>query len=95
MIIPTVLIVPPAILAFIIYMWMYYEKDPENRLTDLRMLLAIACFGIIVGYLTVIVQGYDRTVPSMVCCAAAFGFLIWSIRMRRRQPHTSPMGRRQ
>ncbi len=93
MIIPTFLIIPPAILAFIIYLWMYYEKDPENRLSDLRMVLAIACFGVIAVYMIVLVQRYDRTVPSMVCFVAALGLLVWSIRMRRRQPHTSPMRR--
>jgi hypothetical protein len=94
MIIPTVLIIPPAILALIIYMWMYYQKDPENRLSDWRMILAIASFAVIFAYEFVLVQGYDRTVPSMVCCALAVALLIWSIRMRRKQPRTNPGGRR-
>jgi peptidoglycan/LPS O-acetylase OafA/YrhL len=86
MIIPTFLILPPAIFGFILYLWMYYELDPEKRLTDLRMLLALACMAVIIGYMVVIVQQYDRTIPSMVCCAAALGLLICAILMRRRQP---------
>jgi tryptophan-rich sensory protein len=94
MIIPTFLIIPPAIAALIVYLWMYYEKDPEKRLTDLRMVLAIACFVVMFVYMVVIVQGYDREVPSMVCCAAAVILLVVSIHMRRKQPHTSPMRQR-
>jgi uncharacterized membrane protein len=86
MIISTFLILPPAIVAFIIYLWMYYELDPEKRLTDLRMLLAIACVVVIMTHMVVIVQQYDRAIPSMISCAAAFGLLICAIVMRRRQP---------
>jgi hypothetical protein len=86
MIVPTFLIIPPAIIAFIIYLWMYYELDPAKRLTDLRMLLAIASFLVILAYMVVIVQRYDQAIPSIVCCAAAFGLLICSILMRRNQP---------
>jgi O-antigen/teichoic acid export membrane protein len=94
MIVPTFLIIPPAILALIIYMWMYYEKDPENRITDARMMLAIASCAVVFAYMVVLIQGYDRTVPSMVCCALAVVLLIWSIRMRRKQPRTHLGGSR-
>ncbi len=77
-------------LALMIFMWMYYERDPEQRLTDARMMLAMACFVLIAAYMVVIVQGYDRTVPSIVCCAIAVALLIGSIGMRWKQPYMFP-----
>jgi hypothetical protein len=94
MIIPTVLILLPAIAALIVFMWLYYELDPVKRVTDLRMLLAFICFLVMAGYMFVIIQGYDRTVPSMVFCVLAMALLIVSVHMRRRQPFLNPRKRR-
>ncbi len=80
MIIPTYLIVPPAIVALIVYLFLYYQHNPDNRVTDLRFLLAIACFVVVSAQMIVIIQGYEQTVISIVLCLAALGLLgvaIW------------------
>jgi hypothetical protein len=76
MIIPTILIIPPAILALLLFMLVYYQRDPPNRITDRRFLLALACFAVIAGQMVVIVQHYDGTIPSVVLFVAAMGLLI-------------------
>ncbi len=81
MIIPTYLIIPPAILALILYLALYYMRNPDSRVTDLRFLLGIACFVVVMGQTFVIVQGYQATVPSVVLCLAALGLLVGAIRM--------------
>jgi hypothetical protein len=94
MIIPNILVIPPAILALIVHLWTYYDKDPVNRLTDVSMLLTIASFGVFVANMVLVIQDYDRRIPSMVLCAVAFGLLIVAIRMRRRQPYGMATKRR-
>jgi multisubunit Na+/H+ antiporter MnhB subunit len=82
MIVPTYLIFWPTIAAFIIYLWMYYDRNPERRITDPHMLLAIACFGVLVTQMMVLILNTDRSISSMVLCAAGFGLLILAIRLR-------------
>ncbi len=86
MIIPTWLIIPPAILAFIVYIGLYYLHNPDNRVTDLRFLMAIACFVVVVAQMVVIIQGYEQTVTSIVLCLAALGLLGVSIWMALDRP---------
>jgi len=85
MIVPTFLIIPTAIVALVLYLWLYYERNPVNRVTDLRFLLALGCFGVIIAQLVVMVQRYDPKVPSLVLFLAALGLLIGAIMMRRRR----------
>jgi hypothetical protein len=80
-IIPTVLIVPTAILAMVVYMGLYYKVDPDNRVTDARFLLAMACVAVIFGQMVVVVQGYDQRVSSLVFFTAAIVLLIGAIWM--------------
>jgi hypothetical protein len=79
--IPTGLIIPTAILAMIVYMGLYYKRDPDNRVTDARFLLAMVCVAVIFGQMFVVIQGYDQTVSSVVFFIAALMLLIGAIWM--------------
>jgi hypothetical protein len=81
MIIPTYLIVPPAIVALNVFMWLYWRRDPDNRVTDPRFMLGIGCVVVVMAQMVVVVQRYDQRFTSMVLFVAAVGFLIVSIRM--------------
>jgi len=76
MIIPTALIIPPAILALIFYLWLYYVRNPENRVSDVRFLLALACVGVMGAQIFTVIRNYELHVASVVLCAAAFGLLM-------------------
>jgi hypothetical protein len=81
-VIPTWLIIPPAIVALILYLALYYVHNPDNRITDLRFLLGVGCFVVVSAQMFVIIQGYDQTVSSIVLCLAALGLLgvaIWMV----------------
>jgi hypothetical protein len=81
-VVPTWLIITPAILAFIVYMGLYYVQNPDNRVTDLRFLLGIGCFVVVSLQMFVLIQGYDQAVSSIVLCLAALGLLgvaIWMV----------------
>ncbi len=75
MIIPTYLIIPPAVVALILYLYLYYMRNPDNRVTDLRFLLAIGCFVVVAAQMFVIVQGYQGTASSVVLCLGSLGLL--------------------
>ena len=81
MLIPTFFVLTPSVIALGIYMLLYYSKDPENRVTDPRFMLALACFAVIAGYLFVIVEQYDPTIPSMIACAASVILLAVAVVM--------------
>jgi membrane associated rhomboid family serine protease len=85
-IIPTYLIIPTAIAAMILYMGLYYQRDPVNRVTDPCFLLGLLCVAVMIGQMVVIIQGYVGTVPSVGLFAAALALLIgavWMIMDRR------------
>jgi hypothetical protein len=79
--IPTVLIIPPAILAMVVYMGLYYKRDPDNRVTDARFLLAMVCVAVIFGQMFVVIQGYDQRYSSLVFFTAVLGLLIGAVWM--------------
>jgi ABC-type phosphate transport system permease subunit len=76
MVIPTWLILTPAMIALGVYMWLYYERDPPNRVLELRFLCALGCFAVVAGYMFVMIQSYRLAVPSMVFGAAALALLV-------------------
>ncbi|MBS0562458.1 MAG: hypothetical protein JSR21_20615 [Proteobacteria bacterium] len=81
MTIPTFVILPPAIVALIIYMLLYYARDPENRITDWRFLLALACFCVIAGHMFVVIEGLQGPVPSMIALAASLALFGVAVAM--------------
>jgi hypothetical protein len=93
MIIPTYFIIPPAILALLLYLVLYYKRNPDNRLTDLRFLLAFCCFLVVAGQMFVIVQSYQGTVPSVALCLAALGLLGTAVWMLLDRPTVIAGGR--
>jgi hypothetical protein len=70
------------IVAFIVFLGLYYQHNPDKRVTDPRFLLAIGCFVVVAAQMVVIIQGYAQTVSSIVLCLAALGLLgvaIWMV----------------
>jgi hypothetical protein len=93
MIIPTYLIIPPAIVAMSMYLWRYYQVNPANRVTDPRFMLGCACFAMVVAQMVVIIQDYDRTIPSLVIFVGVLGLLAGAIWMYVRKPSPETEGR--
>jgi hypothetical protein len=94
MVISNYLIIPPAIVAFVLFMWNYYRIDPENRLTDKHFVLAFVCFLVALGPIMPGIIGYDPAVPSYVLFAASIVLLAVAILWRRTQAHIEMMAKR-
>jgi chromate transport protein ChrA len=92
MIIPTYLIIPPAIVAMAMYLWRYYQYNPANRVMDLRFVLGSACFAMVVAQMVVIIQDYDRTIPCLVIFMCVLFLLAGAIWMFLHKP-TPQQGR--
>jgi hypothetical protein len=90
MIIPTFLIIPPFLVAFVLAAYQYYCVDPIHRLTDAR---AVMVWGAILSMLTHLLfrvawpQVWQSTVVFFVM---AWGWLALSIFMLKRMPPRAP-----
>ena len=83
--IPTYFVVPPAIVALLLYMWLYYERDPVNRVTDVRFLLGVGCFFVVVAQMFVVIRRYDQRISSMALFVLALALLacaVWMVLTR-------------
>jgi uncharacterized membrane protein YfcA len=84
MIVPTYLIITPAFVALNVYMFLYWKHDPENRVTDRRFLLGVACVAVIMIQMGALIQRYQGEILSMLLCVAAVALLIGSFVLGRR-----------
>lgn len=90
MMIPTYLIVPLFLIAFLISVYQYYVVDPVRRLTDLR---AVMVWGAILGMFMQL--GYrilwpQYWQPSVAFLALSLAWLGLSIFLLRRMPPRAP-----
>ncbi len=81
MLIPTWVIIPPALAALIVFMLLYWEFNPNNRVTDQRFLLGIACCAVVFAQMFILIQGYHWPIVSMLICLGAWGLLIGAVWM--------------
>jgi amino acid transporter len=95
MIVPTYLIVPPAMAAMALYMLLYYVWNPENRITDRRFLLGLACVAVVVGQMVMLILRIQQAIPSAILVLAAWGLLVFAIwSWQRRRPASTFFRRR-
>ena len=96
---PSALVVPPLLLAMLVFGWRFYRIDPLRRVTDPNMLVAI---GSLVLALTYAFTEGTRSGPAALpwlACVAGWGLLIggivWTIRrppVRDTRPDPEPRG---
>jgi hypothetical protein len=86
MIVSSYLIMPPAIAALVIYVILYYQKNPENRITDLRFLLAMACFGVIAGNILLMVLRVEQSWPLLGLFAVSVALLLAALAILLTRP---------
>jgi hypothetical protein len=84
MVIPTFLIVPCFLAAFGLFCWSYYVRDPVNRVTDLRFLLAVLslAMALVYGYLNF--ARYPLSAISGPFFLTGAALLVLSFQMVRR-----------
>jgi hypothetical protein len=82
MVISRFLIIPPAIVALVLFLWTYYRSN-SMRLLEPHFALAILCCLVVIAPMAVEVMHVDPAWPSYFLCAAAFALLGLAIVLRR------------
>jgi hypothetical protein len=87
--VPTFLVMPCFLAAFVLFCRQYYVGNPSNRLTDRRFLLAGASLALAFIYVPVSLTYPAMTGVSVLFFAAGAVLLYASLRMNRRRRRTS------